>query len=87
MASGGMVSVGTVYRFGFHVHQDATTHVIEIFANAPGVAFGAPIIQSATAVLGRSIGIRMGVIDNPGTNNVKGTFDNLFIDTLVMPPP
>lgn len=87
VAAGGMVAVGTVYRVGFHVQQDATTHLIEIFMAAAGGAFGAPIIQSTTAVVGRSTGIRMGVLDTTGVNNTKSTFDNLFIDTLAMPPP
>jgi hypothetical protein len=88
VGSGGTVTANTVYRVGIHVKQDATTHLIEIFATAPGNVFGAPVVVSTTAMLGRSVGIRMGVVDNlGGVNNLKSTFDNLFIDALAMPPP
>jgi hypothetical protein len=88
VGSGGSVTVGTVYRVGIHVKQDVTTHLIEIFAAAPASVFGLPVVRSTMSMLGRSVGIRMGVLDSVGgINNVKATFDNLFVDKLAMPPP
>lgn len=88
VAAGGALTVGTVYRVGFHIRQDATTHLIEIFAALAGAPFSMPVVASSTSTLGRSVGLKMGVIDfGAGVNNVGATFDNLSIDTLAMPPP
>jgi hypothetical protein len=82
--SGGVVAQNTIYRLGFHLRHDATTSLVEIFVAASGAAFGQPVISTTIATLGRTKAVRMGVLDNGGTNT-RAIFDNLLLDTLAMP--
>lgn len=82
--SGGIVAQNTPLRLGFHLRQDATSSLVEIFLAASGAAFGQPVMSTAISRLGRTRAVRMGVLDNAGTNT-KAVFDDLLLDTLAMP--
>ena len=86
MDSGGIVGENTLLRVGFHLRQDASTSLVEVFLAPTGAAFGQPVISTATTRQGRTTRVRMGILDNNGTNT-KATFDNLLLDTLAMPAP
>jgi hypothetical protein len=77
------VAANTVYRVGFHLRQNATSHLIEVFVAPAGMAFGAPFATSAV-MLGRTIGVRMGDLTATTTSS-KLVFDDLLIDTAAMP--
>lgn len=84
--SGGIVAANTTYRLGFHLRQDATTSLVEVFLAASGAAFGPPVMSTTIPRLGRTKAVRMGVLDGSGAE-IRAIFDDLLLDTLAMPGP
>lgn len=88
MDSGGIVASNTLLRVGFHLRQDASTSLVQVFLAAKGSAFGQPVISTTLPKLGRTIGVRMGILDSSASSNTaKATFDDLLLDELAMPAP
>ena len=84
VASGISVDQTQVYRFGFHVRDDAAAGFVQIFVSVKGAAFGPPVISMATSKLGPSIAVRMGNFDMNSSNS-KIVFDDLFLDSASLP--
>ena len=85
VGTSGAITAKTVYRVGFHLLQDSATNLIEVFSGSPTTAFG-PAIITSPSVLGRTIGVRMGLLAGTAISGTF-TFDNLLIDTAAMPAP
>ena len=84
VGSGGFLKMGQTLRLGFHLRQDATSSFVELFMADKGAALGTPIVSAHVTNLGRTAGVRMGVLDTSGNN--KATFDDLLLDTAALPP-
>lgn len=81
----GIVDTNAVYRVGIHLRRAGMKTSIEVFVASRGVAFGGASIASAgLSGLGNIRYLQIGAI---GDVNVRGVFDDILVDTAVMPPP
>jgi len=85
MATGGMAKQGTAFYVGFHVRQDLSSSLVEVFVTDTGVPFGGPIMTATVPRLGRTAGVRMGVL--AGGGNTRAVFDDLLLDSASLPVP
>ena len=84
--SGGIIDSNKLLRLGFHLRQDASSSVVEVFLVPNGAPFGQAVMSTTIPRLGRTTAVRMGILDNNGTNT-KVTFDDLLLDSASMPLP